>query len=77
MSRLRLVPPPQRQLTLDELTFVPRRPELRLVEVEEALPLARQLELMALEVGPATAEVAHRLVEILEGEQPHQPRRAA
>jgi len=32
MSQLRVVRPPQRQLTLDELTFVPRSPVLRLVD---------------------------------------------
>lgn len=74
MSRLRLVRPPQRQLTLDELTFVPRPPVLRLVD--EALPLARQLELMAVEFGPESARVAHELVDLLVGER-SRPGRAA
>lgn len=75
MSRLRLVRPPQRQLTLDELTFV-RRPSV-LVLVEEALPLARQLELMAGAMGPASSEVARELIELLEDQGPVRPRRAA
>lgn len=76
MSRLRVVRPPQRQLTLDELTFVPGRPQLSLVD--QALPLARQLELIAQVMGPESARVAHELVELLEGEPaPLRPRRVA
>ena len=75
MSRLRVVRPPQRQLTLDELTFVPRSPVLRLVE--EALPLALQLELMASAMGPESERIAHELVELLEGDSPTSARRVA
>ena len=77
MSRLRLVRPPDRQLTLEELTFVPRPPQLRLVAVDQALPRARQLELMAAEFGPESAAIAHELVELLETHEPHRPRRVA
>lgn len=75
MSQLRIVRPPQRQLTLDELTFVPRAPVLTLVE--EALPLARQLAVMATAMGPASEEVARELIELLSDQSPHRPRRAA
>ena len=75
MSQLRIVRPPQRQLTLDELTCVPRAPSL--VLVERALPLARQLELMAQAVGPASEEVARELIALLEDQGPMRPRRAA
>ena len=75
MSRLRIVRPPQRQLTLDELTFVPRPPVL--VLVDRALPLARQLELMAAAMGPASGDVARELIELLEDQRPARPRRAA
>jgi hypothetical protein len=43
--------------------------------VEQALPLARQLQLMADVVGPASRDVADELVAILEG--PRRPRRVA
>ena len=75
MSQLRIVRPPQRQLTLDELAFVPRAPLLTLVDA--ALPLARQLELMAQAVGPASEEVARELIALLEDQGPMRPRRAA
>ena len=68
MSRLRVVRPPQRQLTLDELTSVPRPAVLALVD--EALPLALQLELIAAAMGPESLRVAERLVEVLEGVGP-------
>ena len=68
MSRLRLVRPPQRQLTLDELASVPRPAVLALVD--EALPLALQLELIAAAMGPESRRVAERLVEVLEGAGP-------
>lgn len=71
MSQLRVVRPPQRQLTLDELTFVPRSPVLRLVD--EALPLALQLEIMAQAMGPESERIAHELVEILAGGRPQRP----
>jgi hypothetical protein len=75
VSRLRLVRPPVRQLTLDELTFVPRPAVL--VLVEEALPLARQLELMAGAMGPESERVARELVDLLASQAPMRPRRAA
>ena len=43
--------------------------------VQQALPLARQLVLVAEIVGPASREVADQLVAILEG--PRRPRRVA
>lgn len=75
MSRLRIVRPPERQLTLDELTTAPQPGDLSLVD--RALPLARQLELMAQAVGPASFDVAHELVELLERNHPARPRRVA
>ena len=70
-----MVRPPQRQLTLDEIVAVPVRPELRVIG--EALPLARQLELMARAIGPESERIAQDLVELLEGEAPIRPRRVA
>lgn len=75
MSRLRLVRPPERQLTLDELTTVPQPGDMTLVD--RALPLARQLELMANAMGPASGDVARQLVDLLERSHPSRPRRVA
>lgn len=50
------------------------RPALVRVE-DDALPLARQLALMAGAIGPASREVADELVALLESPRP--PRRIA
>lgn len=75
-ARLRLVRPPERQLTFDELATQP--PAARdMGVIDRALPLARQLELMATAVGPASGRVAHDLVALLEQHHPARPRRIA
>lgn len=49
--------------------------QLPLPLADAALPLARQLRIMAAEYGPASVDVADALIELLEG--PKRPRRAA
>lgn len=71
MSELRRSRPPVRPHLIVSNPGV----QLPLPLVDEALPLARQLRLMAAEYGPASAEIADALIELLEG--PRRPRRAA
>lgn len=76
MSRLRLVRPPARQLTLDEMATAPATTG-EFGVIDRALPLARQLSLMAEAVGPASGDVARELIALLEANHPARPRRIA
>lgn len=71
MSQLRQSRPPVRPHLVVSNPGV----QLPLPLADAALPLARQLRLMAAEYGPASTEIADALIELLEG--PRRPRRAA
>jgi hypothetical protein len=71
VSRLRESRPPVRPRLVVSNAGV----QLPLPLVDQALPLARQLRLMAAAYGPASTDIADELIELLEG--PKRPRRAA
>ncbi len=76
MTRLRVLPPltGDVQMTLDGLLTEPTTDaEL----AAEALPLARQLALMAEALGPTSGRIGRRLVALLEAHLPAAPSRAA
>jgi hypothetical protein len=68
-----------RQTTLDDLLDEVKALEQEALDVvETALPLARQLLLMATALGPTSGHIAQDLVDLLERqERRHTPKRAA
>lgn len=68
-----------RQTTLDDLLDEVTALEAEAQDLaERALPLARQLQLMATAMGPTSGMIAERLVHLLERhERRHSPEKAA
>lgn len=68
-----------RQTTLDDLVNEVTALEAEAIDTaERALPLARQLQLMANALGPTSGAIARELVAILERQaRRHEPGRAA